>query len=49
MRYDLLFVFQRCQFLEKYRIFRFGQFLIHQKKKERKERKKKKENLGILQ
>ena len=48
MRYDLLFVFQRCQFLEKYRIFRFGQFLIHKKKiKEKKEKKKK--NLGILQ
>ena len=48
MRYDLLFVFQRCQFLEKYRIFRFGQFLIHQKKKGKKRKKEKKGKFGYF-
>ena len=30
--------FLGCQFLEKYRIFHFGQFLMHQKKKKKKKK-----------
>ena len=48
-------VFLGCQFLEKYRIIHFYQFLMHQKKKKNnnnnnnKKRKKRKKNQSILQ
>ena len=48
-------VFLGCQFLEKYRIIHFYQFLMHQKKKNNnnnnnnKKRKKRKKNQSILQ
>ena len=48
-------VFLGCQFLEKYRIIHFYQFLMHQKKKNNnnnnnnKKRKKRKKNQNILQ
>ena len=47
-------VFLGCQFLEKYRIIHFYQFLMHQKKKNNNnnnnnKRKKRKKNQSILQ